>query len=226
MAQRLILLSFLISIMCQLSQQMPAPEPNNKSMNETYLECKSMTSRCFGMPSDCLAKQNCEVLLSSKPTKTGADFVLYWVQHNETSGQDRWLGAALSENGHMGDASVTECLLWKNHSVTVRQGVTQGHVGIDTVEPVKGITEQKGVFKDNVVTCSWSRDAHTMVKNLDFDIVNKKYHIMLAYGRISDGNLQFHSAVTVSTEAVYLGGEIHNSTVTPSAKPSTLPSNI
>ncbi len=65
MAQRLILLSFLISIMCLLSQQMPTPEPNNKSMNETYLECKSMTSRCFGMPSDCLAKQNCEVLLSS-----------------------------------------------------------------------------------------------------------------------------------------------------------------
>jgi hypothetical protein len=187
MAQKIILLLFLISAMGQLSEQIPIPEPNNESMNETYKECKSMTSRCFGMPNDCLAKQNCEVLLSSKPTQTGADFVLYWVQHNETSGQDRWLGAALSDHSQMGDNSVTECLLWKNHSVTVRQGVTRGHAGIDTVEPVKGITEQKGVFKDNVVTCSWSRAAHTMVKTLDFDIVNKKYYVMLAYGPISDG---------------------------------------
>jgi hypothetical protein len=187
MAQKLILLSFLISIMCLLSEQIPIPEPNNKSMKETYKECESMTSRCFGMPNDCLAKQNCEVLLSSKPTQTGADFVLYWVQNNETSGQDRWLGAALSDQGQMADDSVTECLLFKNHSVTVTQGVTRGHAGIDSVEPLKGITEQKGVFKDNVVICSWSRAAHTMVKNFDFDIVNKKYYIILAYGPMSDG---------------------------------------
>jgi hypothetical protein len=187
MAQKLILLSFLISIMCLLSEQITIPEPNNKSMNETYKECESMTSRCYGMPHDCLAKQNCEVLLSSKPTQTGADFVLYWVQNNETSGQERWLGAALSEHGHMADDSVTECLLFKNHSVTVTQGVTRGHAGVDSVEPLKGITEQKGVFKDNVVTCSWSRAAHTMVKSLDFDIVNKKYYIILAYGPMSDG---------------------------------------
>jgi hypothetical protein len=187
MAQKLILLSFLISIMCQLSEQMPTPELNSKLMNETYKECESMTSRCFGMPDECLAEHNCEVLLSSKPTQTGADFVLYWVQNPETSGEDKWLGAALSDKGQMSGSSVTECLLWKNHSVTVKQGVTRDHVGIDSVESVKGITEHMGVFKDNVVTCSWSRAAHTMVKNLDFDIVNKKYYVILAYGTIFNG---------------------------------------
>jgi hypothetical protein len=133
MAKNFISTVILIAIICDYFEQKQNSVPNNESINETYLECKSMmTSRCFGMPNDCIAHQNCVILMSVKPTQTGADFMLQWIL--DSSGGDKWVGAALSEDGKIGDDSVTECIIWKNNSVTVRQGLTQGYSGVVTVE--------------------------------------------------------------------------------------------
>lgn len=186
MAKNFISPVILIAIISHFSEQKPNSVPNNESINETYIECKSMmTSRCFGTPNDCIAHQNCVILLSLKPTQTGPDFMLQWIL--DSSGGDKWVGAALSEDGRMGDDSVTECILWKNNSVTVRQGLTQGYSGVITVEPIPGISKETGRISDNIVSCSWSRAADTMVKNLEFNILNKTYFVILALGPIVMG---------------------------------------
>jgi len=191
MAQKLISSAILIAIMCQLSQQMPTPEPVEQSRNQTYMDCKDMTSKCFGTPDGCVDKQNCEVLLSAKPTQSGADFMMYW--NYNSSAQNRWVGAALSSDQRMGDDSVTECIMWMNNTITVRQGLTsctdeaKEKCGVKTVEPVKGITAEMGNFTDNVLSCSWSREDDTMVKNLDFNLLHQKFYIFLVYGPIDKG---------------------------------------
>jgi len=187
MARKLISFAILIAIMCQLYQQMPASEPVEQSIDQAYMDCKDMTLKCFGMPDGCVDKQNCDVLLTAKPTQSGADFIMYW--NYNSSAQNRWVGAALSSDQKMGDDSVTECILWKNNTVTVRQGLTDcsNKCGVKTIEPIKGITAETGSLRDNVLSCSWSREDDTMVKNLDFNLLHQKFYIFLVYGPIDKG---------------------------------------
>jgi hypothetical protein len=193
MAQKVISTAILIAIMFQFSEQNPVSELN-ELMNETYTECNAKTLTCVGMPTDCIAKQKCEVLLSAKPTQTGADFMLHWTR--DPSSLDKWVSAGISTDKKMGDDSVTECILsnHKNHTmVKVRQGLTHckktdSDCGVDTVEPVKGITKEIGTYgEDDVLTCSWSRAAETIVKTVDFNIQKNKYYIVLAHGPTLNG---------------------------------------
>jgi hypothetical protein len=186
MAQKVISTAILIAIMCQFSEQ-------NELMNETYTECNSKTSTCVGMPDGCIAKQKCVVLLSAKPTQTGADFLLHWTR--DPSSMDKYVAAGISTDMKMGDDSVTECILRNHTMVKVRQGLTYCNktdkgmnCGVDTVEPVKGITKEMGTYSnENVLTCSWSRTVDTMVRNLDFNIQKNKYYILLACGPTING---------------------------------------
>jgi len=149
------------------------------------------------MPSNCLSNKNCEVLLTATPhERRGADFKLYWNRH--FSSNDRWVGAALSRDREMGDDSVTECILWKNNSLTVRQGLTycdddsnDDDCGVRAVGPIDGISDENGGYDDGMVYCSWSRSDNTVVRNLDFNIYDHKYHILLAYGPIRGGIYEF-----------------------------------
>jgi hypothetical protein len=193
MAQKVISTTILIAIMCQFSEQNPVSEPKNELLKETYAECNSKTSTCVGMPTGCVATQSCTVILSAKPTQTGADFMLHWTRDH--SSMDKWVAAGISTDMKMGDDSVTECILRNNTMVKVRQGFTHckktdgnSDCGVDTVEPIKGITNETGTYsEDHVLTCSWSRAAETMVKAIDFNIQENKYYILLAYGPILNG---------------------------------------
>lgn len=162
-------------------------------IDDIYDNCDAKTERCFGMPSDCTSNRRCDVLMTATPDQNrGAIFKLYW--NRDSSSSDRWVGSALSRDRKMGDDSVTECILWKNNSLTVRQGLTycdddsnDDDCGVRTVEPIDGITGETGGYNDGWVYCSWSRSENTVVRDLDFNIYNNKYHVMLAHGPIRGG---------------------------------------
>jgi hypothetical protein len=195
MALNVISFAIFIAIIFQLSQQKPTPESIRNSIKETYSECQERRSRCYGMPSDCVSKRNCDVLLSATPTEIGADFILNWNRNSSSS--DRWVGAALSEDKKMGDDSVTACILLDNNSVVNRQGLTFGPhpKGVTPVKEVKGIVNQSSSFVDNVVSCGWSRLHKTLVnttsKNMEFFIQDKKYYVFLAFGPTKKGIIFF-----------------------------------
>jgi hypothetical protein len=119
--------------------------------------------------------------------------MLHW--NRDSSSMDKWVAAGISADKKMGDDSVTECILRNHTMVKVRQGFTHckktngsSDCGVDTVEPVKGVTKEMGTYdEDDVLTCSWSRAAETMVKTIDFNIEKNKYYILLAYGPTLNG---------------------------------------
>ncbi len=196
MALNVISFAIFIAIIFQLSQQKPTPESIRNSIKETYSECQERRSRCYGMPSGCVSKLNCDVLLSVTPTEIGADFVLYW--NRSSSSSDRWVGAALSQDKKMGDDSVTTCILLDNNSVVNRQGLTFGpHPrGVKPVKEVEGIVNHSSSFVDNVVSCVWSRLHETTVnttsKSMEFLIQDKKYYVFLAFGPTKNGIIFFN----------------------------------
>jgi hypothetical protein len=177
-------------IICQLCR--------TQSIYDIYSNCVAKTSRCFGMPSNCIRNRNCEVLMNATPLeRRGADFKLYWNRDSENN--NRWVGAALSSDRRMGDDSVTECILWKNNSLTVRQGLTyceddrnDDECGVKNVGTVVGIDNQTISYSEGWVLCSWSRSMDTVVRDLDFNIYYHKYHVMLAFGPIRGGIQQIN----------------------------------
>jgi len=181
MALNLIVILGLISVLVNVKL-------SHQTLTDAYNHCKHNTTRCFGLPHECETTEKCKVFLSVKPTSHGADFQLYWIYDPKNA--DRWAGAALSTDNAMGNDSVTECILWKNNTVTVRQGLTHSgfapeDYGVKTVAPISGITNVKESFKDGIVSCSWSRAIDTKVTTLDFNIHDKQYFILMAYGAIT-----------------------------------------
>lgn len=146
------------------------------------------TKKCFGAPDGCVATQNCKVAAAITVVSDRYQIEL-------KSASAKWAGLGLSTDATMGDDSVLEC-------VNEGNGV-KAYLSWTTPRPNLGVfrvaNNQEGIklvnhsLIDDTLYCKVLRDAKTRVNNVDFDLINNKYYLLVAAGkRTKDQSVGFH----------------------------------
>ena len=178
MFNKTVSLALLLAVLLPLSQQRTVR--NSRS----YSGC-GPKYQCFGIPDNCLARNECQVLLKVRPFSTGfTEFELFWFRPANST--DSWVASALSSDRLMGDDSATVFLINEDNTVSDFDGITyhnpeKREAGV-TPFFVDGVFVNRSRFADGVLTVQWTRAQKTSVNKLPFDIKKDKYYVMLAYG--------------------------------------------
>lgn len=102
-----------------------------------------------------------------------------------------YVAVGLSNDAKMGDDSVIECV--------PEQGVVNAYASWTYAGPYsvsrQGIAQnfiqlREKSYADGVIHCKVERDPVTTVKGQRFDLINEKYHLLLATGSKADCNLR------------------------------------
>lgn len=93
----------------------------------------------------------------------------------------------LSTDGKMGDDSVIECVPEQGTVNAYASWTFSGPYGVSR----QGIAQNfiklvQQSYVDGVIHCTVERDAVTTVKGQRFDLINEKYHLLLATGSSAD----------------------------------------
>lgn len=181
--------------------------PESRASDPIYAGCGT-TKTCFGFPSGCVATESCNAVT--------AVTVLGEKYHFEMkAGHDSpaYVATALSMDDRMGDDSVMECV--------PENGVIRTYASWTTARPYSSgrmastyLRLLDSSFVDGVIYCKVERDAVTQVQGHTFDLINKKYHLLVASGKeLRDNSVSYHdigrgaSAEAVSLNVVnVLGG--------------------
>lgn len=62
----------------------------------------------------------------------------------------------------------------------------------------------KGAYTDGVISCRWTMAGKVTAKGRTFDLLNKRYHLLLAHGEMDDGLKGIHDVKTPSSAGVDL----------------------
>jgi hypothetical protein len=99
---------------------------------------------------------------------------------------DQWIATGLSDDNKMGNDSVVECVIFKNGTTLFRNSWNSGHNNY-VINDVHGIVVSGNVSYDNgLISCKWIRMPYTKVEGMTFDIVDNKYYILLAKGKLAN----------------------------------------
>ncbi|KAB0803474.1 hypothetical protein PPYR_00444 [Photinus pyralis] len=146
------------------------------------------TKKCFGAPDGCVSAQNC--MVATAITVVGDQY-----QIELKSASAKWAGLGLSSDNMMGDDSVVECV---NDGNGIR-----AYLSWTTPKPNLGAfrvpNNQEGIrlvnhsVIDDTLYCKVLRNAKTRVNNVDFDLINTQYFLLVAAGRrIQENSVAFH----------------------------------
>ncbi|XP_076355012.1 putative ferric-chelate reductase 1 homolog isoform X2 [Tachypleus tridentatus] len=154
---------------------------------DTYDGCGEVTG-CFGIPDDCVAKKNCDILLTFVRRNQVIDFVMT----GALGESNKYLAMGLSISGKMGPSSVTQCVLL-NKAVEIRQSWNPEKGRKNELVKITGELQESAEYVNDVITCKWKRDIVTKVCDTTFNILTNKYYLVLAKGPTdSQGNLRYH----------------------------------
>ena len=110
----------------------------------------------------------------------------------------------LSEDDKMGDDLVVDCFVNSTGKVNVGLSYNHGKTN-EYLNPAYIISQPLGRFNEGIITCNWKLSRKLLVQGKEFDLINKKYHILLAYGSMEeDGSKNHHDLRTRSAEPVDL----------------------
>ena len=153
-------------------------------LSNAYEECHNNQRLCFGINSDvpnCMDSSDCVVLFSSVANSKGdVQMELYWDRGFTSS--NNYAAVGLSNDGTMGEVSVTECMLNAEGNVILQDGWNpSGHTPTEIVhDNINTLLETS--FTNGVVYCKWLRNAFSSIRGHEFDIKNNSYYLLLAYG--------------------------------------------
>lgn len=182
------------------------PHPLN-----VYSQCGS-SKGCFGLPSNCVEKEGCEIILTFRTMNDTIRFELTGALGTRSG----WVAMALSKDSKMGQDSVTECVYLRGSvsafevrsQIIVRESWNTERPTKNNVllpEEAKTIYDEGAEYEDGIITCRWSRPIHTVTNGKIFDLRNDGIHILLAKGPIdSTGNKIIHNAELASAYPVNL----------------------
>lgn len=146
---------------------------------------------CYGLPSDCIASQKCDVLLrSSYDNDTD---ILSLELHSSTIDKDNYVAAGFDAGGRM-SGIVAGCYTWKDQAVLKYSFNIYGGAKNEPIEDqslVKGFTNGKASYADGRLHCTWQVEPSGVVTYKDhiFPLGANKAFIKLAKGPVSDGRL-------------------------------------
>lgn len=161
-------------------------KPEIPNQQEIYDVC-GKTKGCFGMPTTCVGRRNCDLLLTYIPQKDGVAFELIATLDN---GSDYWISVGISEDKNMGDDTVTECWTSDGKTAVIRQSWNEGNFKKRNkvlVNSHLGISGDLVQYNGGVLSCRWNRQFLTNVEGVTFNLKENNYHLLLAKGLIRRG---------------------------------------
>lgn len=144
---------------------------------------------CFGFPDGCVETRNCRAVVAT--IVQGERYIF-----EMKSGYNRpaYVAVGLSNDAKMGDDSVIECV--------PEQGTVNAYASWTFSGPYdasrKGIAQNfirllEKSYVDGVIHCKVERDAMSTVMERKFDMINEKYHLLLATGSQADStHVSYH----------------------------------
>ena len=170
---------------------------------------------CFGNTDNCIEGKNCSFVTRFQGVSNSS----YMIEIiGELSDDNKYVAAALSLDGLMGDDSVMACIWNETTSMAeVQMYWTDGYSSYNgnttkkfTTYPLddtsQGITNTTGQLVNNQLYCSFVRNAKISItppgqeKAIEFDMNETPYHILLAIGPLNDTKVGHHSDKAASTE--------------------------
>lgn len=144
---------------------------------------------CFGFPEGCVETRNCRAVVAT--IVQGERYIF-----EMKSGYNRpaYVAVALSNDAKMGDDSVIECVPEQGTVNAYASWTFAGPYGVSR----QGIAQNfirllEKSHVDGVIHCKVERDAVTTVKGQKFDMINEKYHLLLATGSEADStHVSYH----------------------------------
>lgn len=144
---------------------------------------------CFGFPDGCVETRNCRAVVAT--IVQGERYIF-----EMKSGYNRpaYVAVGLSNDAKMGDDSVIECVPEQGTVNAYTSWTFSGPYGVSR----KGIAQNfirllEKSYVDGVIHCKVERDAMTTVMGQKFDMINEKYHLLLATGSQADStHVSYH----------------------------------
>ena len=193
--------------------------PSGGGEDENYNGCDE-TKGCFGYPENCINSKSCNVLVSfvmnTDGGKDGDGSVIFTLSGPLT--MQRYLAVALSQDTQMTDSIVMACYYDENNIVSPaferwNQGYTNVLLGPQDPSLDPGLTTIETNHENGIMSCKFQRERLTTILtpsgvNVTYDLKEKAYHLLLAYGAASkpgnDVMLAQHDDKTASPTAIKL----------------------
>ncbi|XP_036332126.1 putative ferric-chelate reductase 1 homolog [Rhagoletis pomonella] len=169
--------------------QTEVPTVRESQEDPFYSEC-GRSKTCFGFPNGCIEDKSCKSL--SAITVRGDVY-----EFEMKSGRDgaAYIALGLSEDAKMGEDLVTECVP-QNGRVNLYSSYTSGAPNYGSSRanvPQNGARLLQSSVIDGVIYCKVQRDVVTQVRGKRFDLLNNKYHLLLAAGTaLKDNSVGYH----------------------------------
>lgn len=154
------------------------PKLTTQKLDEIYQGCAD-TKLCFGVPQNCIEKGDCKAIVA---VFVAGDVYTFEVQG---TGNPKYVAAALSLDTKMGDDSAMECVRNNNGIINLYTSWTYPKVEpyvnrSDSPQDIVQLLQSSTI--DGKLYCKFTRDAVSTVKGITFDLMNKKYNLMIVSG--------------------------------------------
>lgn len=167
----------------------PKAQPPSPRQRDSMYEGCGTTKTCFGFPSNCVASQSCDAL-----TAVTVEGEKYYFEMKSGAANIAYIATALSTDDRMGEDAVMECV--------PENGVVRTYASWTTARPYSANRHAANYLRlvdasyvDGVIYCKVERDAKTTIEGHTFDLINSKYHLLLATGdNLRDNSVGYHSS--------------------------------
>ncbi|XP_065088030.1 putative ferric-chelate reductase 1 homolog isoform X2 [Ochlerotatus camptorhynchus] len=144
---------------------------------------------CFGFPEGCVETRNCRAVVA-----TVVEGERYIFEMKSGFNRPAYVAVGLSNDAKMGDDSVIECVPEQGTVNAYASWTFAGPYGVSR----QGIAQNffrllEKSYVDGMIHCKVERDAVSTVKGQKFDMINEKYHLLLATGSQADStHVSYH----------------------------------
>lgn len=173
------------------------PVANARAFSSLYEGC-GVTKACFGSPSNCESKGNCQYMTTV--LERGNKFVFELMTSTEKGA--KYVAVGLSNNQLMGGDLVMECVLMGTGEVKVFQSWNIANEKKNQRIPTNNdLQTLNATSVDNTIYCQFQRNAITAVNDTEYNLPATKYYLLLASGtgvkQDGEGGVGYHDIVPV-----------------------------
>lgn len=113
---------------------------------------------------------------------------------------------ALSLDNKMGNDFVVDCLVESSGKVKLGSSYNNDKKSNELVNVEDAITNEQTMYSNGIVQCKWKMLNAFTVKDIQYDLMDKQYTILLAEGELEndDGFKAYHDLRTLSSQPVNL----------------------
>ncbi|XP_053677551.1 putative ferric-chelate reductase 1 homolog [Anopheles nili] len=144
---------------------------------------------CFGFPEGCVDSVNCRAVVTI--AVLGSRYVF---EMKSAYNRPAYVAFGLSDDAKMGDDSVIECVPEQGTVNAYASWTSVGPYGSTRLGVPQNIFQVlEKSYNDGAIYCKLERDAVSTVKGQKFDLLNDKFHLLLAAGSsVESTNVNYH----------------------------------